>query len=76
VEAGNYRRRDKAQLPHRHGRHAYPYCRRAAVRIRGAKAIADAAQKASDFERRGDHEARTWRRIEAALLVMRGPGDS
>jgi hypothetical protein len=40
----------------------------------GDKAIATAAQKAAEFERTGQREeAKTWRRIEAALLQMRGP---
>jgi hypothetical protein len=40
----------------------------------GAQAIAEAAQKASDFEQEGKSEqAQTWRRIEAALKLMRGP---
>jgi hypothetical protein len=40
----------------------------------GDKAIAEAAQKASAFEREGNKdEAETWRRVEKALLVMRGP---
>jgi hypothetical protein len=40
----------------------------------GLKAIAEAAQKASAFEQQGDeHQAQTWRRIEAALMQMRGP---
>jgi hypothetical protein len=40
----------------------------------GAKAIAEAAQKAVDFEQKGQSEqAHTWRRIEAALKLMRGP---
>ncbi|MDP2239411.1 MAG: hypothetical protein Q8K18_04510 [Burkholderiales bacterium] len=43
----------------------------------GAKAIAEAAQKAVSFERAGDEEqARAWRRVEAALLEMRGPHES
>jgi len=43
----------------------------------GFAAIAEAAQKASTFERQGDKEqARTWRRIEAALIEMRGPHTS
>jgi hypothetical protein len=43
----------------------------------GDKAIAEAAQKAMAFERAGDKEqAKTWRSIEAALLLMRGPGQS
>jgi len=40
----------------------------------GFKAIAEAAQKASAFEAQGDdQQAQTWRRIEAALIEMRGP---
>ena len=43
----------------------------------GLKAIAEAAQKARSFEERGESErARTWRRIEAVLLDMRGPRQS
>jgi hypothetical protein len=43
----------------------------------GFKAIADAAQKARTFEEQGDNEqAETWRRIEAALMLMRGPHES
>jgi hypothetical protein len=44
---------------------------------RGAKAIAEAAQKAGALEQQGDGEqARTWRQIEAALRSMRGPAAS
>lgn len=40
----------------------------------GDKAVAEAAQKASGFETQGDNEtAETWRHIEAALKLMRGP---
>jgi hypothetical protein len=40
----------------------------------GAKAIAEAAQKASDLEKKGDEQqAEIWRRIEAALKEMSGP---
>jgi hypothetical protein len=40
----------------------------------GSTAIAEAAQKASTFEQQGNEEqTRTWRRIEAALIQMRGP---
>jgi len=40
----------------------------------GDKAAAEAAQKAVACERAGDREqAETWRRIEAAVLLMRGP---
>jgi hypothetical protein len=40
----------------------------------GAKAIAEAAQKADACEKAGDKErAQTWRRVEAALMLMHGP---
>jgi hypothetical protein len=40
----------------------------------GDKAVAEAAQKASALEKQGDSEqAETWRHIEAALKLMRGP---
>ena len=40
----------------------------------GDKAVVEAAQKACAFEKEGqDEEAQTWRRIEAALMLMRGP---
>jgi hypothetical protein len=40
----------------------------------GFKAIAEAAQKARSYEAQGNAEqAETWRRIEAALIEMRGP---
>ena len=43
----------------------------------GAKALAEASQKAADFESQGDKEqAETWRRIEAALKEMKGPHES
>ena len=43
----------------------------------GAKAIVEAAQKAVSFEKAGDEDqARTWRRVEAALMEMRGPHES
>jgi len=43
----------------------------------GSKAIAQAAQKAVKFERSGDmQQAKTWRRIEAALMLVRGPRES
>jgi len=52
----------------------------AARRLReahGDKATAEAAQKAVDCERAGDRDqAEIWRRIEAALLAMRGPRQS
>jgi hypothetical protein len=40
----------------------------------GAKALAEAAQMARQFEEAGDKsQAEDWRRIEAALMQMRGP---
>jgi hypothetical protein len=43
----------------------------------GDKAVAEAAQKACAFEEQGDNEqAETWRHIEAALKLMRGPHES
>ena len=43
----------------------------------GAKAIAEAAQKAAAFEKAGDQQqAKHWRRVEAALREMRGPRES
>jgi hypothetical protein len=43
----------------------------------GAKAIAQAAQKAASFEETGDTEqAKFWRRVEAVLLEIRGPRQS
>jgi hypothetical protein len=47
------------------------------LEAQGFKAIAEAAQKARAFEEQGDSEqAQTWRRIEAALMQMRGPHES
>jgi hypothetical protein len=43
----------------------------------GAKAIAEAAQNAIDLEAKGEVElARTWRHIEDAMKLMRGPHQS
>jgi len=40
----------------------------------GDNAVVEAAQKASAFEKEGKTEdAETWRHIEAALKLMRGP---
>jgi hypothetical protein len=40
----------------------------------GSKAIAEAAQRAAAFEKAHDKEqAHTWRRVESALVAMRGP---
>jgi hypothetical protein len=44
------------------------------LEARGAQAIVEAAQKATKFEMQGQNEqAQTWRQIEAALKLMRGP---
>ncbi|TAI66613.1 hypothetical protein CWO89_07265 [Bradyrhizobium sp. Leo170] len=43
----------------------------------GAKAIAEAAQNAIELEAKGDVElAKTWRHIEDAMKLMRGPHQS
>jgi hypothetical protein len=43
----------------------------------GSRAAAEAAQKAVAAEKAGDKEqAETWKRVEAALMVMRGAGQS
>jgi hypothetical protein len=43
----------------------------------GQRAIATAAQKALMFERDDDKEqAQAWRRVEAALMLMRGPRET
>ena len=43
----------------------------------GIKAVAEAAQKACRLEQKGDDgQAKTWRQIEAALKLMRGPNAS
>jgi hypothetical protein len=43
----------------------------------GAAAVAEAAQKACVLEQQGQNEqAETWRHIEAALKLMRGPHES
>jgi hypothetical protein len=40
----------------------------------GDRAIAEAAQRAAQYERINDEdEAKTWRRVEEALKTMRGP---
>lgn len=44
------------------------------MEAQGAKSAAEAAQKALAFEKSGDAEqAKTWRKIEAAIRQMRGP---
>jgi hypothetical protein len=43
----------------------------------GDRAVAEAAQKARACEQQGkNEEAETWRHIEAALKLMRGPHQS
>jgi hypothetical protein len=43
----------------------------------GDKAVAEAAERACSCEEQGDSEqAETWRRIEAAMRMMRGPNAS
>jgi len=43
----------------------------------GARAIAEAAQNAIELESKGEIElARTWRHIEDAMKLMRGPHQS
>ena len=43
----------------------------------GDKAILEAAEKARQLEEAGDKEqAENWRRIEAALMQLRGPHES
>ncbi|PJG56777.1 hypothetical protein CVM73_04345 [Bradyrhizobium forestalis] len=43
----------------------------------GPKAIAEAAQNAIDLEQKGELElAKTWRHIEDAMKMMRGPHQS
>ena len=43
----------------------------------GDKAVAEAAQKACMLESQGESEqAETWRRVEAALKLIRGPHES
>ncbi len=43
----------------------------------GAEAIAEAAQRAVTLEKEGKRaEAKTWRHIEEAIRMMRGPHES
>ena len=43
----------------------------------GDKAVAEAAQRASSLEEKGQLEdSRSWRRIEAAIKLMLGPHQS
>ena len=51
----------------------YDYARQL-LEAHGDKAVVEAAQKACALEQQGQgEEAETWRHIEAALKVMRGP---
>jgi hypothetical protein len=51
----------------------YDYARQL-LDAHGAQAVVEAAQKASSFEQQGHNEqAQTWRRIEAAMKLIRGP---
>ncbi|MFY9641219.1 MAG: hypothetical protein ACLPJW_08330 [Rhodomicrobium sp.] len=46
-------------------------------KARGQKAIAEAAQRALEFEKKHEREqADRWRRIEAILMQIRGPRQS
>jgi hypothetical protein len=54
----------------------YDYARQL-FEAHGGEAIAEAAQKACVLEQQGeDEKAETWRHIEAALKLMRGPSVS
>jgi hypothetical protein len=47
------------------------------LEVHGARAIAEAARNAIDLELNGDVEmAKTWRHIEDAMKLMRGPRQS
>jgi hypothetical protein len=47
------------------------------LEMHGDKAVVVAAQKARSFEEKGNSkEAETWRHVEAALKLMRGPNQS
>jgi hypothetical protein len=54
----------------------YEYARQL-MDAHGDKAVAEVAQKAAALEKQGQgDEAETWRHIEAALKLMRGPHES
>ena len=54
----------------------YDYARQL-LEAHGDKAIAEAAQKACALEKQGESEnAETWRHVEAALKLIRGPRES
>jgi hypothetical protein len=68
--------RNKMEEDAMHATEIQDYARRL-MEVHGTKALAEAAQKARAFEQNGDKEqAETWRRIEAALMLMRGPRES
>ena len=47
------------------------------LELHGDRAVAVAAGKARSFEEKGNSkEAETWRHVEAALKLMRGPHQS
>jgi hypothetical protein len=49
----------------------------ALLRAHGEAALAEAAQRASDCEKKKDAEgAQDWRRVEAAIHALRGPRTS
>jgi hypothetical protein len=51
----------------------YDYARQL-LEAHGDKAVIEAAQKACACEEKGEKEqAETWRHVEAALKLMRGP---
>jgi hypothetical protein len=54
-------------------REIYDYARQL-LEAHGAEAMVEAAQKAVNFEKQGENDqAQTWRQIEAAMKLMRGP---
>ena len=54
----------------------YDYARQL-FEARGDQAVVEAAQKAVNFEMQGEKgKAQTWRQIEAAMKLMRGPHQS
>ena len=51
----------------------YDYARQL-LEAHGDMAVIEAAQKACNYEQKGQgEEAQTWRHIEAVLKLMRGP---
>jgi hypothetical protein len=71
--AGTCRRTDEEEDDAMHTMQIQDYARQL-LEAHGDKAAAEAAQKAVACEKAGNAEqARTWRQIEAALMLMRGP---